>query len=297
MSKERATLSGHDGEVVAIDFSPDGKLLATTSRKGVVKLWDTNTFQVMNTPSGREGGVDLVGFSPDGRTLIGANAAGLVTLWDVPAGRARATFSHPGGMNMVVISRDGKTLATGGGKVGSQARPSPGPGEVRLWDVATGRRLAVLSVPAGRVTRVMFAPDGKTLAAATEAATIMLWDLTTTTPRATLTWQSGPALSLAFSPDGATVASGGEDNVLRLWDASSGTLRATLRGHDDAIDWITFSPTFTTIFHGQPGLTHQALGLPRWGELMLPAPFRRTEFIPFIRSGSARDAIGGDKTE
>ena len=53
-----------------------------------------------------------------------------------------------------------------------------GSGDVRLWDVATGRRLAVLPVPDGRVTRLAFAPDGETLAAATEAATVMLWDVT-----------------------------------------------------------------------------------------------------------------------
>ena len=158
--KERAKLSGHNGDVVAVDFSPDGKFLASGSagRSGVVKLWDSTTFQLINTPSGREGGVDLVGFSPDGKTLIGANAAGLVTLWDVPSGKARATFNHPGGMNQIVISHDGKTLATGGGKVGRGAEQFPGPGEIRLWDVASGRRLAVLSVPAGRIIRLAFTP-------------------------------------------------------------------------------------------------------------------------------------------
>ena len=127
-------------------------------------------------------------------------------------------------MNQIVISHDGKTLATGGGKVGRGAEQIPGPGEIRLWDVASGRRLAVLSVAAGRIIRLAFAPDDKTLAAATEGTTVVLWDVTKTSPRATLSWQSGQALSLTFSPDSKTVASGGEDNVLRLWDASTGIL-------------------------------------------------------------------------
>ena len=205
---ERAALSGHNGAVVALEFSRDGKTLATTSRAGVVKLWDTRTFQVTVVPAGRQGGVDLVQFSSDGKTLVGANAAGLVTLWDVKTGKARANFQHPGGMNMVVLSPDGKTLATGGSRVGSRAETKSGSGEVRIWEIATGRRLAVLPVPDGRVTRLAFAPDGRTLAAATEAATVMLWDVAARSPLATLTSLSGPALYLAFSPDGKTLAAG-----------------------------------------------------------------------------------------
>ncbi len=201
-----------------------------------------------SSPTGRQGGVDLVQFSADGKTLVGANAAGLVTLWDVETGKARANFQHPGGMNMVVLSPDGKTLATGGSRVGSRAETKSGSGEVRIWEIATGRRLAVLPVPDGRVTRLAFAPDGRTLAAATEAATVMLWDVAARSPLATLTSLSGPALYLAFSPDGKTLAAGGADEVLRLWDTPSGKLRATFRGHHDAIDWVAFSADGRTLF-------------------------------------------------
>ena len=54
--QERATLSGHNGEVVALDFSKDGKLLAATSRAGVVKLWDTATFKPATHSHGPPGG-------------------------------------------------------------------------------------------------------------------------------------------------------------------------------------------------------------------------------------------------
>jgi WD40 repeat protein len=252
--RERATLSGHNGEVVALEFSADGKALATTSRAGVVKLWDTATFKLKQTPTGRQGGVDLVQFSPDGKTLIEASAAGLVTLCDVETGKTRATFTHFGGMNAIVLSPDGQTLATAGGRVAAASRgvpvpPSdPEPGDIRLWDMATGKRSAVLPTPDGRVTRLAFSPDGKTIAAALEVPAILLWDVAATSPRATMRWPSGPAFSLAFAPDGKALASGGQDDSLRLWDHSSGHLRATLRGHDDAIDWIAFAPDGRTIF-------------------------------------------------
>jgi WD40 repeat protein len=246
--RERAALSGHDGAVVALDFSPDGKLLATCSRAGKVRLWETATFKPAGLPSGRQGGVDLVKFLADGKTLMGANAAGLITLWDITTGNARATLNHFGGMNMVVPSADGKILATGGGRMAARTNQSHDSGDVRLWDVATGRRLAVLPVPAGRVMRLCFSPDGKTLAAASEAPALVLWDVAALSPRATMTWPSGPALFLCFSPDGKTLAAGGEDHLLRLWDAASGKLSAILSGHSDAIDWVAFSAEGRTIY-------------------------------------------------
>jgi WD40 repeat protein len=249
---ERATLSGHNGEVVALDFSRDGKRLASTSRAGVVKLWDTTTFNPATTLTGRQGGIDLVFFSPDNKTLVGASAAGLVTLWDVGSGKARSSFSHFGGMNTIILAPDGKTLATGGGRAANRSDASPGAstrtgGDVRIWELATGRRLAVLPVPNGQVTRLAFAPDGKTLASATDNASIMLWDVASLSPRGTLSWPSGRALYLAFAPDGKTLVAGGEDDVLRLWDAASGKLVRTLHGHADAIDWIAFLPDGRTV--------------------------------------------------
>ncbi len=91
-------------------------------------------------------------------------------------------------------------------------------------------------------------PMVETLAAATEAATVMLWDVMARSPLVTLKSLSGPALYLAFSPDGKTLAAGGADEVLRLWDTPSGKLRATFRGHHDAIDWVAFSADGRILF-------------------------------------------------
>ncbi len=183
----------------------------------------------------------MVLFTRDGSTLIAASAAGSVTLWDVESGKARANFGHFGGMNAIVLSPDGKTLATGGNRNGSGAETSASPGDVRIWDVATGRRLTVLPVTAGRVTRLAFAPDNRTLAVATDAPTLLLWNIAAPTPRATVACPFGPVLFLAFAPDGKTLASGGQDGQLRVWNAVSGKLEAMLHGHTDAIDWIAFS--------------------------------------------------------
>ena len=256
----RATTGGAD-RVVALAYSKDGRTLATASQAqrrsdtgGIVRTWDAASLEAKVDMAGRASVTDIVQFSPDGRTLLGANGSGLVTLWDAETGQIRASFTHQGGINQVFISPDGKRVATGGGNAklanGAPADGLDGPGsggDVRLWDLATGRRVAVLPMPSGRVTRLAFSRDGKMLAASTEGSVATAWDVAEAAPIVSLAWPGGEAKYLAFSPDGRALATAGDDEVLRVWDIPAGTLRAGLLGHADGINWVAFSPDGRTL--------------------------------------------------
>ena len=259
----KATNGGTD-RVVALAYTRDGKTLATTSLKGAIRIWDVDTLASKVDLAPREVAAQIVQFSSDGKTLLGADASGKVTLWDAEAGSIRAIFAHSGGMNQVLLSPDGKVVATAGSRVPPPASngstPTPiadfGPGsggDVRLWDPVTGERVAVLPMPSGKVTRLAFSRDGKTLAASTTGAVATVWDVESVwdaesaVPIVTLAWPSGEAKYLAFSPDGKLLATGGDDETLRVWDIATGSLCADLLGHTDAINWVAFSPDGRTI--------------------------------------------------
>jgi WD40 repeat protein len=89
---------------------------------------------------------------------------------------------------------------------------------------------------------VQFAPDGQTLATASQDRTVALWD--------THTWrQRGKPLqghttfvrALAFFPDGKTLATGSDDRTVKLWDLETGQERATLLGHTHTISSLAVS--------------------------------------------------------
>ena len=161
-------------------------------------------------------------------------------------------------MNTIVLAPDGKTLATGGGRVVNRADASPGAGpagDVRIWDLATGRRLAVLPVPSGQVTRLAFSPDGKTLAAATEASSIMLWDIASSSPREHAELALGSSPFPRLRPRRQDARRRRRGRRLALWDAVSGKLVRTLHGHADAIDWIAFLPDGRTVLTASRDMT------------------------------------------
>lgn len=89
----RHTLTGHEDEVGAVAFSPDGRRLVTGADDGTVRVWGvaTGTLEATLEPGSDapEPAPDLphhwfpeVAFSPDGRRIVSGDGAGRLTVFD-----------------------------------------------------------------------------------------------------------------------------------------------------------------------------------------------------------------------
>ena len=76
-------LTGNTAYLYAIAFSPDGKLVLTTSADNTTRLWDLQAGQELRRFTGHQGPVEWAAFSPDGKTFVTGSDDGTARIWSV----------------------------------------------------------------------------------------------------------------------------------------------------------------------------------------------------------------------
>lgn len=228
--KVAASLDGHVDDVLVIAFSPDGKLLATSSDDKTVRLWDAATNKLLATFDQHTEPPTCLAFSADGAFLASGGKDRNIHLFDTKANALKATLKgHKEPIACLMFSADGKSLTSADLEA-----------NVRLWDIPTEQGQGLYDGNIEDVTALTFTPDGKSLVAGTAEGTIKVVDLATREVKA-IEGHKGLVAVIACSADGKRLVAGNKDRSIKLYDLAAGKLTTSLKESIGVITSVSFT--------------------------------------------------------
>lgn len=142
-------LAGTGARIRALRFTPDEKLLTSTSEDGTVAFWSVPEAELRSKFNSGGDAIDAA-FTDDNLRFAVAGADGVIRVYDRQGARPLAELrGHDGAVFAIAFSPDGQRLVSGGGDQ-----------TIRIWDLAVGRETAVLNHDGGYSSRLWFMPDG-----------------------------------------------------------------------------------------------------------------------------------------
>jgi WD40 repeat protein/serine/threonine protein kinase len=252
------TFEGHAGVVTSAAFGAGGRHALSGNTDETLKLWDLATGQCIQTFAGHKEVVTTAALSGDERLALSGSADRTLRLWDTATGRSLRTYQgHTDPVQTLAWSTDGRLVFSGGAQflIRNESERLFTSGQMKLWDLATGRCLPTFEGLTDAVTSVCLSGDGRLALSGsgravldhktgrfTQSGQLALWEMATGQCLRTFEGHAGAVTSVALTADGRHALSGGTDKALKLWESATGQCLRTFQGHTDAITAVAVSP-------------------------------------------------------
>lgn len=219
-------LIGHSGPVMGMSFSDSvtwpehrdqnplnraPRLLLSASSDGTVRLWNLETWCCMTVFRGHSGPVWKVQWGPFGHYFATGCRDGVVRIFTQDQITSRRDgVGHDSSISAIAWHPNGTYVFSASDHIDRS---------IRMWSVATGECVRVLTGHLDDISAMACAPNGKLLVSADWSGKIFYWNL----EKGELIKKSRGhgktgILSLSFSAESTALVSGGLDGTVRIWD-------------------------------------------------------------------------------
>ena len=210
-----SVLAGHTAQIEIMEFSADGRFLATAVGEDDVRVWDLDRARELAKIDPRLGSLHALALAPGGKLLLIAGARGVV-LQDVASGTSRGRLDAPA----IVAS---ECAFTPSGKRAACVAAE----EARIWDVAERKLLAAPSVAPRAAARSVEAgsalsADGSIVALSTRTGAIRLFSVDGGSSTRVLPGRGRPLTSLQLDATGSRVLDRSSDGWISVRDTARG---------------------------------------------------------------------------
>jgi WD40 repeat protein len=227
----KQTFRGASGQVQALAWSSDGKLLAAAGGvpavSGEVLIFDYAAAKPIMSLSGHLDVVYTVCWKPQSRELASGSLDKTIRIWNTGDGSCTHMIrDHADAVFSVAYSPDGKLLASG-----SADR------SVKLFETGAWKRVAALTAHQDAVTHVAFNQNGTLLATAGADRQMRVWkvDIGRMENPIRSLGEDDTINSCAFSPDGSLLVYGASDHKVKVFNGDGANQKREMKEPED---WV-----------------------------------------------------------
>lgn len=222
----------HNEKILHMVWGVDGKTITSISIDKNIRIWDTNSGEMLKSVYKRFNCKPPIAFSPDGRRYSTISSKDTVLIW------GDLDYDHPsplqgafGRINCISWSPDSRFLASGASDR-----------SIRIWDTSDRILRLTLNHQSSNPLLISWSPFKQLIASAASDNLIYIWDSDFGSLRSKFVGHTAPVSCIAWSPDGEMLVTGSDDKTVHIWDSTNGKLKRVLEGHTSGLKAVSFTP-------------------------------------------------------
>ena len=204
--------TAHEEGISGLVYSPQQGYIASGGLDGAVRVWDTQTGDLLMTLENADMQITALALSAQGE-LASGNSSGQIVRWNMETGEQIDTLpGHGERVTALAYSPDGDRLVSGGADT-----------NLFLWDTTTGERLLAMNDHAVSVTAVAYRPDGARFVSGDAEGRLLSWNTRDRFFVRNERRHSGRLITdIAYSPEGALLSASQNGRFIYWADFETG---------------------------------------------------------------------------
>ena len=245
-----------EGIFMGLAFSPDEKILAT-SGEDTIRLWDVASGKMLRgLQMERSGFFKRPTFTKDGKQIFAIGSGSLVRVWDTTAGtlirrfpetqETRVFFGKPregwDKATCIGLSNDDRWLFTG-----------MGDGEIRVWDLRTGKKEKILKSHEVAIGLLAQDPSNRHLVSVSINGQAVVWDIQSFKKIRAFECSSTGLAGARLTPAGNQLLAVDADGKVRIVDISTGSIIQEVPTAKSPVVGLAFRSANEAVFYHRDG--------------------------------------------
>ena len=235
-------LQGHSFWVLALDYNPQNRLLASAGYEDNLNLWNLESKKIVGTLAGHTNWIASLSFSPSGNLLVSGSYDRTIRVWDVNSHECLAILEGHAAWVWAAKFCNEQILLSGGDDA-----------DVIKWSFTESRIVGRFKGHKSRIRSIGVSPDGKLCASASYDNTARIWDIQSGECLQTLSGHEDWVMSASFGNDGKWLLTASYDGTARIWETATGRCKHTFRSNSNRIESAIFANSKQLLLGGENG--------------------------------------------